>query len=101
MASVLENSFNFVRKGGKLIVYGVYGDHVKVAWPAHKIWENEISVLASFCGTLTFPIALDYLESKKVCVDGIVNATYRIEDWAECLEAVRRQEVVKAAIVFG
>lgn len=99
-SAVLEDSINYVRKGGKLVVYGVYGNHVKVGWPAHKIWENEISVLASFCGTLTFPIALEYLESKKVCVDGIVNATYKIEDWAKCLDAVRKQEVVKAAIVF-
>jgi len=31
---------------------------------------------------------------------GIANKAYRIEEWGECLEAVRKQEVVKAAIVF-
>lgn len=98
--AVLEDSVNYVRKGGKLVVYGVYGDDVKVAWSPSKIWANEITILASFCETLMFPLALDYLESKKVCVQGIVNRTYRIEEWAQCLEAVRKQEVVKAAIVF-
>jgi D-arabinitol dehydrogenase (NADP+) len=29
-----------------------------------------------------------------------VSRTYRVEEWAECLEVVRRGEVVKAAIVF-
>lgn len=97
---MLEDSINYVRKGGKLVVYGVYGDDVKVAWSPSKIWANEITILASFCETLMFPLALDYLESKKICVQDIVNRTYRIEEWAQCLEAVRKQEVVKAAIVF-
>lgn len=99
-ASVLEDSINYVRKGGKLVVYGVYGDEHKVAWSPSLIWSNEITILASFCETLMFPMALDYLQSKKVRVDGIVNKTYKIEEWKECLEALRSQSVVKAAIVF-
>lgn len=83
-----------------MVVYGVYGDHYKVAWSPSQIWTNEITILASFCGTLMFPMSLDYLQSKKVKAEGIVNKTYRIEEWAACLDAVRRQEVVKAAIVF-
>ena len=98
--SVLEDSVNYVRKGGKLVIYGVYGDHVKVSWEPHKIWSNEITVLASYCESGTFPVAIDYLQSKKVQTKGLVTATYRIEEWAECLDAVRKQEVVKAAIVF-
>lgn len=97
---VLEESINYVRKGGKLVVYGVYSDEAKVGWSPSKIWSNEITVLASFCETCMFPKALDYLESKRVRTKGIVNATYKIEEWAQCLEAVRKQEVVKAAIVF-
>lgn len=97
---MLEDSINYVRKGGKLVIYGVYGDNAEVVWPPHQIWSNEITVLASFCGMRTFPAALEYLEGRKVCVRGVVDRTYRIEEWGECLEAVRRQEVVKAAIVF-
>ncbi|GAB7348775.1 hypothetical protein MBLNU459_g7501t1 [Dothideomycetes sp. NU459] len=97
---VLEESINFVRKGGKLVAYGFYGDHVKVSWSPSLIWTNEITILASFCETLMFPVAVDYLESKRVRVEGIAHAVYRIEQWTECLEAMRRQEVVKAVIVF-
>lgn len=98
---VLEESIKFVRKGGKLVVYGVYGDDVKVSWSPSLMWTNEITIVASFCETLMFPVAIDYLESKKVRVEGIAHGVYRLEQWAECLDAMRKQEVVKAVIVFG
>jgi D-arabinitol dehydrogenase (NADP+) len=99
-ASVLEQSIFYVRKGGTLVVYGVYDDAVKVAWPPSRIWTYEITILASFCSTLKFPVILEYLKTKKLNFRRIVNKTYRIEEWARCLEAVMQQKVVKAAIVF-
>jgi D-arabinitol dehydrogenase (NADP+) len=98
--TVLEKAIQFVRKGGKLVVYGVYDEKVKIAWSPFLIWENEITILASFCSMGHIPHVTEYVKAGKLKLDGIVNKTYRIEDWAECLEAVRKQEVVKAAIVF-
>ena len=47
-----------------------------------------------------FPAAIDYLDSGKVKVDGIVNKTFKLEQWAECLEAMRNKTAIKAAITF-
>ncbi|PSK60722.1 D-arabinitol dehydrogenase 1 [Elsinoe australis] len=99
-APVLEQAIYFVRKSGTLVVYGVYDDKVKIAWPPSRIWTYEITILASFCSTLKFPAVLEYVRTDKLRLGGIVTDTYRIEQWAECLEAVRKQQVVKAAIVF-
>ncbi|KAL1601931.1 hypothetical protein SLS59_005097 [Nothophoma quercina] len=100
--TVLESAIDFVRKGGKLVVYGVYDDKVKIAWSPFKIWENEITILASFCSMGHMPHVLEYLQggTPKLKLGGIVDRTFRIEEWAECMEVVRRQECVKAAIVF-
>jgi D-arabinitol dehydrogenase (NADP+) len=98
--SVLEKSIEYVRKGGKLVVYGVYDEKVKIAWSPFRIWENEITILASFCSMGHIPHVMEYIRAGKLKLNGIVNKTYRIEEWAEALEAVRKQEVVKAAIVF-
>ena len=98
--SVLESSLNFVRKGGKLVVYGVYDSDIKIAWSPFQIWENEITILASFCSMGHIPHAIEYVKSGRLKLGGIVSKTYKIEEWAECLEVVRKQEVVKAAIVF-
>lgn len=34
---ILEDSINYVRRGGKLVVYGVYSSEVRVSWSPAKI----------------------------------------------------------------
>ncbi|KAH5115224.1 hypothetical protein HBI25_215940 [Parastagonospora nodorum] len=98
--TVLESSLDFVRKGGKLVVYGVYDDSVKIAWSPFRIWEHEVTILASFCSMGHMPHVLEYVKSGRLKMGGVVNKTFRIEQWEECLDVVRKGEVVKAAIVF-
>ena len=46
------------------------------------------------------PNAIDYLDSGKVKVQGIVNKTFKLEQWAECMESLKNKSAIKAAIVF-
>jgi len=46
------------------------------------------------------PRAVQYLESRKVDVRGIVTNTYKLEDFPKALEAVRSKNCIKAAILF-
>ncbi|EEH18961.2 chlorophyll synthesis pathway protein BchC [Paracoccidioides brasiliensis Pb03] len=97
---ILEDAINYVRRGGKLVVYGVYAAKDLVTWPPSKIFGDEITILGSFSETYKFPAAIDYLDSGKVKVNGIVNKVFKIEQWAECLESMRNKSAIKAAIVF-
>merc|ERR1711939_1236633 len=97
---ILEDSINYVRRGGKLVVYGVYANKDRVSWPPSKIFGDEITILGSFSETYKFPAAIDYLDSGKVKVKGIVNKTFKLEQWADCLEAMKNKSAIKAAIVF-
>ncbi|KAK2736635.1 hypothetical protein FQN55_001581 [Onygenales sp. PD_40] len=97
---ILEDSINYVRRGGKLVVYGVYANKDRVSWPPSKIFGDEITILGSFSETYKFPAAVDYLDSGKVKVNGIVNKVFKIEQWAECLESMRNKSAIKAAITF-
>ena len=47
-----------------------------------------------------FPATIGYLDTGRVKVEGIVNKTFRLEEWGECLESMRNKSVIKAAIVF-
>ncbi|EEQ87753.1 alcohol dehydrogenase [Blastomyces dermatitidis ER-3] len=97
---ILEDAINYCRRGGKLVVYGVYANADRVSWPPSKIFGDEITILGSFSETYKFPAAIDYLDSGKVRVDGIVNKVFKLEQWAECLEAMRNKSAIKAAITF-
>lgn len=74
---MLENAINYVRRGGKLVVYGVYSSSARVSWPPSKIFGDEIEIIGSFSETFQFPNALAYLDGKnpKVKTNGIVNKT--------------------------
>lgn len=61
---------------------------------------DEITILGSFSETYKFPAAVDYLDSGKVNVSGIVNKVFKIEQWEECLESMRNKTAIKAAITF-
>ncbi|KAK9351805.1 chaperonin 10-like protein [Lipomyces doorenjongii] len=101
---ILEDSINYVRRGGKLVVYGVYNNSARVTWPPAKISTvgDEITILGSFSETYMFPAAIAYLDgaNPKVNVSGIVNKTFKLDQWEECLESLRNKSAIKAAIVF-
>jgi D-arabinitol dehydrogenase (NADP+) len=42
--SIVQDSINYVRRGGTLLVYGVYEDKARVSWPPSKIFSDEIRV---------------------------------------------------------
>ena len=48
---ILEDAINYVRRGGKLVVYGVYSNEARVSWPPSKIFGDEITILGSFSET--------------------------------------------------
>ncbi|KAL1889715.1 hypothetical protein Sste5346_008701 [Sporothrix stenoceras] len=99
-AAILEQSIDYVTKSGKLVVYGVYNDDDMVKFSPNKIFKEEITILGSFSQTYKFPAAIDYLTRGRVAVSGIVNKTYKLEQWQECLDAMANKTVIKAAIVF-
>ena len=46
---ILEDSINYVRRGGKLVVYGVYSNKDRVSWPPSKICKF-IPIFLWLCG---------------------------------------------------
>ncbi|KAI1403799.1 GroES-like protein [Hypoxylon fuscum] len=99
-SKVLEDAINYVRRGGKLVCYGVYPGSARVTWAPSKIFGDEITIIGSFSETYMFPATVDYLDSGKIKTKGIVNKTFKLEQWGEALESIRNKSAIKAAIVF-
>ncbi|KAG5985256.1 hypothetical protein E4U43_006095, partial [Claviceps pusilla] len=43
---------------------------------------------------------IDYLDSGKVKTKGIVNKTFKLEDFDKALQSIKDKSAIKAAIVF-
>jgi D-arabinitol dehydrogenase (NADP+) len=46
--AVANDALNYVRRGGTLLVYGVYADDAKIHWSPAKIFRDEITVRDHF-----------------------------------------------------
>lgn len=58
---ILEDSINYVRRGGKLVVYGVYSSDVRVSWSPAKICKSFRVLLTTCTDTLQSVMRLLFL----------------------------------------
>ncbi|EJD54722.1 GroES-like protein [Auricularia subglabra TFB-10046 SS5] len=91
-------ALNYVRRGGTLMLYGVYDEKAMVSWPPARIFREEIKIIASFSQTLCFPRAVAYLDSGKVKVKGMVSDVYSLEQYQEALDKMETRDAVKIVI---
>ncbi|KAF7350469.1 GroES-like protein [Mycena venus] len=93
-----NESINYVRRGGTLMIYGVYENKALVHWPPSKIFGDEIKIIGSFSQTYCFPRAVAYLDSGKVKVKGMVTDVFKLEDYQAALDKMNSRGALKIAI---
>ncbi|KIY70830.1 NADP+-dependent D-mannitol dehydrogenase [Cylindrobasidium torrendii FP15055 ss-10] len=93
-----NEAINYCRRGGTLLIYGVYENAAKVHWPPSKIFGDEITILGSFSQTYCFPRAVAYLDSGKVRVKGMVTDTFKLDDYQAALDKMNSRGALKIAI---
>ncbi|KIY45107.1 GroES-like protein [Fistulina hepatica ATCC 64428] len=93
-----NESINYVRRGGTLMIYGVYQDQALVHWPPSKIFGDEIKIIGSFSQTFCFPRAVAYLDSGKVRTKGMVTDIFALEDYQGALDKMNSRNALKIAI---
>nr|Q4R0J7.1 RecName: Full=D-arabinitol dehydrogenase 1; AltName: Full=NADP-dependent D-arabitol dehydrogenase [Uromyces viciae-fabae]CAH10835.1 major alcohol dehydrogenase [Uromyces viciae-fabae] len=96
--SIVNDSINYVRRGGTLLVYGVYDNAARVTWSPTKIFQDEINIVGSFAQIHCFPRAVAYLESGKIRTDGMVTHVYKIEEYQEALDKMASRQCLKIAV---
>lgn len=97
---VIQDALSFVRRGGKLAIFGIASCEAKVTWAPTKILGDQITIIGSVSEVIRFPTAVDYLDSGRVKVKGIANKRFTLEQWAECLDSVKHPDTIKPVIVF-
>jgi D-arabinitol dehydrogenase (NADP+) len=98
-ASVCEDALQFARRGGTLLVYGVYPETDSVRFNPFDLFRREITIKGSFAQIDAFPRALAYLESGKLKVNEIVSDEFELKDWGKVLEHAWSRKGIKIAVV--
>jgi D-arabinitol dehydrogenase (NADP+) len=93
-----NESINYVRRGGTLMIYGVYENSALVHWPPSKIFGDEIKIIGSFSQTFCFPRAVAYLDGGKINVKGMVTDIFKLDNFQDALDKMNSRTALKIAI---
>lgn len=96
--TLANKAIDYVRRGGTLMLYGVYDSSALVHYSPSRIFREEIKIIASFSQTLCFPRAIAYLESGKVNVKGMVTHIFSLEQYQDALDKMETRNAVKIVI---
>ncbi|KAG0140624.1 hypothetical protein CROQUDRAFT_726043 [Cronartium quercuum f. sp. fusiforme G11] len=96
--SIVNDSINYVRRGGTLLVYGVYEDAARVSWSPNRIFCDEIKIIGSFAQIHCFPRAVAYLDSGKIRTNGMITNIFSIEEYQKALDKMTSRQCLKIAV---
>jgi D-arabinitol dehydrogenase (NADP+) len=97
--AVCEEAIQYVRRGGTLMIYGVYPDTASVRFNPFDIFRQEITIKGSFAQLNSFGRALKYLESGQIKVNEIVSDEFELKDWGTVLERAWARKGIKTALI--
>ncbi|MCB8944565.1 MAG: zinc-dependent alcohol dehydrogenase family protein [Ardenticatenaceae bacterium] len=98
-AQLCEESLQYARMGGQVIVYGVYPESARISWSPTEIFRRELTIKGSFAQTHCLDRALSYLESGQVKVDEVVTQVFPLSGYGEALAALRSRQGIKSAVM--
>ena len=99
VASVVENAFTAVKRGGKLMIFGVASAEARISLSPFRIYNEEITVLGSMAVLFSFQPALDLLSGGIINSEAMLTTALPLEEVHKALEMVRRGEGVKTQLL--
>ena len=87
------------RRGGVVLIYGVYPDGQTFAVNPFDVFRNEITIKGSFAQIDDFGRSLAYLEGGLVKVGEIVSDEFALKDWDRALENGWKRRGIKSVML--
>src|SRR5918997_1871132 len=96
---VIEASFDMVKRGGKLLVFGVAPVEARVVLSPFRIYNDEITVLGSMAILNSYAPAVDLIASGAFDADALLTETMPLDEYPAALDMVRRGEGLKTQVL--
>jgi D-arabinitol dehydrogenase (NADP+) len=87
------------RRGGTVLIYGVYPEAATFPVNPFDVFRNEITIKGSFAELRDFGKALAYLEGGEVKVGEIVTDEFELKDWGRALDHARGRGGIKSVLI--
>ena len=99
VAPVIENAFMAVKRGGKLLIFGVASNEARISLSPFRIYNDEITIIGSMAVLFSFQAALDLISSGVINTEAMLTKALPLQDFLEALDMVRYGKGVKTQIL--
>jgi 2-desacetyl-2-hydroxyethyl bacteriochlorophyllide A dehydrogenase len=95
--SALGTALDVVRKGGKIVVFGVNTQAV-AEFPQSQVTFKEVQILGAWLANATFPAAVKVLESQVLDLDGLISHRIPLSEIHQGLELLANRQALKIVV---
>lgn len=100
-SSAIESAFDALRRGGRLLIFGVAPDEARVQLSPFRIYNDEITVIGSMAVLHSFGAAVDLLATGTVETAPLLTHAEPLDRFPEALGLMRAGAGVKVQVVPG
>jgi D-arabinitol dehydrogenase (NADP+) len=83
---VIEQTFSYVRPGGKIWIFGVANSDATASFSPYDIFRRDLRIIGSFALNKTFPESIAMIQSGAVKVEPLISHQLGLEQFEEGLE---------------
>ncbi|GAA2784895.1 zinc-dependent alcohol dehydrogenase family protein [Saccharopolyspora taberi] len=100
-APAIEAAFDSLRRGGRLLVFGVAPAEARVALSPFRIYNDEITVVGSMAVLHSFGAALDLVAAGAVDTAELLTDALPLEEYPKALDLMRSGAGLKVQVLPG
>ena len=97
----IESAFDALKRGGRLMVFGVAHGDAKISLSPFRIYNDEIIVLGSMAVLHSYGPALELMAAGAIDAKAMLTHDFPLDGFADALENVRAGRGVKSQVLPG
>ncbi|MEV6901359.1 zinc-dependent alcohol dehydrogenase family protein [Amycolatopsis sp. NPDC051372] len=100
-APAIESAFDALRRGGRLLVFGVAPAEARVALSPFRIYNDEITIVGSMAVLNSYASALDLVAKGFIDTEALITDTVGLEQYPDALAKMRGGSGLKIQVLPG
>ena len=92
--SAVKQATQMLRKRGRLLVFGVYGEKAAIDWSIISDIK-ELEIVGGHLAPYLYPVAIRLLSQKLIRYEKIVTHEFPLKDWRKAIETAESREGIK------
>jgi 2-desacetyl-2-hydroxyethyl bacteriochlorophyllide A dehydrogenase len=100
-APAIESAFDALRRGGRLLVFGVAPAEARVALSPFRIYNDEITIVGSMAVLNSYANALDLVAKGYIDTEALITDTLPLEQYPDALAKMRSGAGLKIQVLPG